>query len=132
VLAELLVLLVLVGGCIAIVAVKVLTPVRSPADATREYLAALRTGDTAKAFALLCRQGRTKLTRATFAQSVAEERRANGAVVKYRILAELVESGGTARVRYTLTTTKRVGTVEALLEKDGGAWKLCDFRQLPP
>jgi hypothetical protein len=132
VVAELLVLVVLVGACMAIVAVKVLTPVKSPADATRAYLQAVKTGDTATAFALLCRQGRAKLTREKFPQSLADERRANGAVIRYRIVAEFVDSGGVARVRYTLTTTKGVGTVEALLQREGGAWKLCDFRQVPP
>lgn len=125
-------LLVLVGACAAILAMKLLTPVKSPADATRDYLSALKTGDTTKAFALLCRPGRAKLTRAKFAEGIAEERRLDGAVIGYRILAELVESGGTARVRYSLTTTKRVGAVEALLQREGGNWKLCDFRQLPP
>ena len=131
-LAELLVLLVLAGACTAILAMRVLTPVKSPADATHDYLEAIKTGNTAAAFGLLCRPSRKGLTPAKFAQGVAEERRTNGAVTRYRVVATFVESGGKARARYTLTTTKRVGTVEALLEKEGGDWKLCDFRQLPP
>jgi hypothetical protein len=130
--AEVLALLVLVGGCTAILAMRVLTPTKSPADATRDYLEALKTGDTATAFGLLCRPRPAGLTRVRFAQSIAEERRANGAVIGYRVLATLVESGGTGRVRYTLTTAKRVGTVEARLEKQGGDWRLCDFREVPP
>jgi hypothetical protein len=132
VLAELLVLLVLAGACTAILAMKVLTPVKSPADATHDYLEAIKTGNTAAAFGLLCRPSRKGLTPAKFAQGVAEERRTNGAVTRYRVVATFVESGGKARARYTLTTTKRVGTVEALLEKEGGDWKLCDFREVGP
>lgn len=131
-LAELLVLLVLAGACTAILAMKVLTPVKSPADATHDYLEAIKTGNTAAAFGLLCRPSRKGLTPEKFAQGVAEERRTNGAVTRYRVVATFVESGGKARARYTLTTTKRVGTVEALLEKEGGDWKLCDFREVGP
>ena len=65
-------LLVLVGACAAILAMKLLTPVKSPADATRDYLSALKTGDTTTAFALLCRPGRAKLTRAKFAEGIQE------------------------------------------------------------
>ena len=130
--AELLVLLVLAGTCTAILVVKVLAPVKSPADATRDYLEAIKTGDTSTAFDLLCRSSRKGLTRAQFAAGVADERRTNGAVIRSRVVATFVESGGTARARYTLTTTKRVGTVEALLHREGGDWKLCDFREVGP
>ena len=128
--AQVLALLLVVGGCTAILAMKVLTTGPSPADATRDYLEALKTGDTATAYGLLCQPRRAKLTRAKYARDVAEERRANGAVHRYRVLATFEESGGTGRVRYTLTTAKRVGTIEALLQKEGGDWKLCDFREV--
>ena len=131
-LAELLVLLVLAGACTAILAMKVLAPVKSPDDATRDYLEAIKTGDTSTAFGLLCRSSRKGLTRQEFAEGVAEERRTNGAVTRYQVVATFVESGGRGRVRYTLTTTKRVGTVEALLLREGGDWKLCDFREVSP
>ena len=124
--------LVLVGGCTAFLAMRVLTTAKSPADATNDYLEAIRTGETATAFGLLCQPRRSKLTRERFARSVADERRANGAVIRHRVLATFVESDGKALARYTLTTSKRVGTVEAQLQKEDGAWKLCDFREVPP
>jgi hypothetical protein len=125
-------LLLLVGGCTAFLAMRMLTTAKSPADATNDYLEAIRTGDTATAFGLVCQPRRSKLTHERFARSVAEERRANGAVIRYRVLATFEESGGKALARYTLTTAKRVGTVEAQLQKEDGAWKLCDFREVPP
>ncbi len=118
---------VLLGIAAVVVAVVFFVKaVTGPADATNDYLAALKANKTSEAYSHLCRSLQDEIGSEEFVGIIRKERERNGPIVSYNVHStEIVNGRG--RTEYTLKRRRASSDIQAGLVKEDGEWKLCQF-----
>lgn len=114
---------------VVVIVILFVNSVSGPADATNEFLAALKSGDTAAIKSVSCNELITSGELDSLDSQLEALEPTRGTIESYNISSSSIENS-TGKASGTLTFTKGVTkTVDAQLVQEDGKWKVCSIQE---
>ncbi len=109
---------------ITVIVVWAVIAIRPPVNAMNDYLAAVKHGDNAAAYNMLCRSEQASTPAASFPAAIAPFARS---LHRYSVWS-FSPFGAKRRVEYRVTSSDGSRTTyRATMVHERGAWRVCDF-----